>query len=330
MIAPSLTSGLGLQEGTPIVTGTEALRHWLERLKKRGKAANTQKAYGVDVLDAWRSFARRDAHLVAVVGPADVERWLDDLSTRGNALRSQARKLAALKRFFAYCLEQRWCARNPCAEVGIRFRAPRIIAPELGVLLDVINRIPSGNGAKWRDVRDRALLRLALDGALRSGGLIALNVPGEREAHTVDLERLTVTTANKGGGFTDPVAINRTTANAVASWLRARAGIAAEGERAMFINASGGRLTRASLSNIARMRGKAAGIDGLYIHLFRHRRAGDLVERVGVHAARDHLQHAHTSTTVATYGAHAAAVSRKLVREHADVDAIANEPRAAA
>ena len=70
-------------------------------------------------------------------------------------------------------------------------------------------------------------------------------------------------------------------------------------------------------------------MQGLYIHLFRHRRAGDLIERLGVKVARDHLQHANESTTVTVYGAHAGNVSRKLVRTHGDIDTLAAEQVAA-
>lgn len=310
-------------KGTLAITCLEAITSWHQRLANRGKAANTLKAYTVAAIDAARAFARRDAHLVAVVSGREVEGWLDDMAMRQLIPRTQALKLCATRTFFDYCVQQGWCAFNPCRDIRIKFRAVRVLAPELPALQAVINAIPRGAAACWRDVRDRAMLRLALDGALRSGGLISLNIPADREPHTVDLQRLTVCTRNKGGATTEPIAINQCTADALCAWLAVREAIATPGDPALFVSRCGTRITRATANNIARMRGTAAGVAGLHIHLFRHRRAGDLIERVGLKIARDHLQHAHESTTASVYGAHLGNFSRAAVRRDADIDRVA-------
>lgn len=312
----------------PVIACTEALSMWIERLAARGKAERTIKAYAVDVIDALRVCARHDAHIVAVVGAREVDAWLDDQHRRGRKPRSQARALSAVRGFFAYCLQQRWCTGNPADGIRIKFRPALVEAPELDVLMRVINAIPRGNAAKPRDVRDRAILRLALDAGLRAGGIADINIPAPGETYTIDMAALTVTTRNKGGGTTMPIAINRTTADAVASWLAVRDQLANEGECALFVGTRGERIARQSLNWIARHRGRAAGVDGLHIHLFRHRRIGDLVKRVGLKMAADHAQHASTITTAAVYGRHAANITRKMIRQHADIDAL-SEGRAA-
>lgn len=303
----------------PIIPLTEALAAWVQRLANRGKAPGTVTAYACDLRSALQSFERRDLTVVAVVSAAAVEGWLDDLAAKRNVPRSQARKLAAATRFFEYCLQQRWCTHNPCAGIRISYRAERVIAPELSVLLNVINRIPKSS-QHWRDVRDRAFLRLALDSALRTGGLMALNVPADREPHTIDLQRLTVSTVRKGGGTSHPVAINQRTADCVQRWLDVRHQVAMPFENALFVTRTGRRLTRADALHITRTRGRAAGVQGLHIHLFRHRRAGDLIERVGLKVASNHLGHAHESTTANTYGAHLGSHNRAVVRRDADID----------
>lgn len=307
----------------PVVAITEALAQWVARLQRRGKSERTIKAYSCDVIRAARVFARHDAHITAVVSAREVEAWLDELHAVGISPRSQARALVALRQFFAFCLQQRWCSGNPCDDIAVKFRPKLVEAPELDVLMRVIKAIP--HTRKPTDLRDRAILRLALDAGLRAGGLIDLNVPADREPYTVDLNALTVTTRNKGGAHTDPIAINRTTADAIAAWLAVRGQVAGEGECALFVGTRGERICRQSLNWIARKRGRMAGVNGLHIHLFRHRRIGDLVERVGLKMAQQHAQHASGVTTAAVYGRHAGNVTRKMIRQHADIDAMVGE-----
>lgn len=302
------------------ITLLEAIDRWQHRLRNRERAENTVKAYLTAAIDAAQSFARRDAHLVSAVAARHIDGWLDDMSRRKLSMRTQMLKLTALRMLFAYCIREEWIDTNPCRDLKLKFKVKAVVAPELPVLHSLIDAIPTGKKATWRDHRDRALLRLALDAALRSGGLIALNIPGGREPHTVDLQRLQVSTCNKGGSTTEPIAINQKTADAVATWLEARKAIATDRDHALFINNRGGRITRSTTNNIARARGKVVGVEGIYIHLFRHRRAGDLIERVGVKVAQNHLQHANASTTVGMYGAHANKHSREAVRREADID----------
>lgn len=305
----------------PVVAMTEALAAWIARLQRRGKAQNTVTGYAGDVIRAARVFARHDAHITAVVSAREVEAWLDELHAVGIQPRSQARALAAVKGFFDFCVQQRWCTANPCVGIKIKFRPALVAAPEMDVLMRVIKAIPHTQHP--RDLRDRAILRLALDAGLRSSGIADLNIPADREPCTVDLTALTVTTINKGGAYTMPVCINRTTADAVAAWLAVRDQMAGEGERALFVGRRGERISRQTLNWMARKRGRMAGVDGLHIHLFRHRRIGDLVERVGLKMAADHAQHSSSATTAAVYGRHAGNVTRKMIRTHADIDTLA-------
>lgn len=311
------------QQQIPVVAITEALAAWVERMRRRQKSERTIKAYAGDVIRAARVFARHDAHITAVVSAREIDAWLDELHAVGIKPRSQARALCAVREFFKFCRQQRWCSGDPCEDITVKFRPALVAAPEMDALMAVINAIPRGKGATAKDVRDRAILRLALDAGLRAGGLIDLNVPAHREPCTVDLNALTVTTINKGGAHTMPIAINRTTADAIAAWLKVRDKMASEGECALFVGTRGERLCRQSLNLIARKRGRAAGVDGLHIHLFRHRRIGDLVERVGLKMAADHAQHSSSVTTATVYGRHAANVTRKMIRTHADIDALA-------
>lgn len=68
------------------------------------------------------------------------------------------------------------------------------------------------------------------------------------------------------------------------------------------------------------MRGEAAGLQRMHIHLLRHRRIGDITERLGLKVAQGIAGHSNPATTAAVYGAHARNVVHRAVREGADLD----------
>ena len=90
--------------------------------------------------------------------------------------------------------------------------------------------------------------------------------------------------------------------------------LAKPGEPAFFVNTRGQRLHRSSIYQMVRDRGAAAGVQGLHPHLFRHRRIGDVVERLGLDIGSALARHKHKATTANVYGAHAAEVQRAAIR----------------
>jgi site-specific recombinase XerC len=200
----------------------------------------------------------------------------------------------------------------------VRFRALRVIAPEADVIRSVIDRIaPIG----WQALRDRALLSLAFDAALRVQELLALDAPADSAPrHGVDLDRRLVHVPDKGGGDSTQ-AIGDTTVKRLREWLTARAQRLAQhparDAAALFLSQRGTRFTRQALWGLVKRRGAAAGVV-LHPHLLRHRRVGDVVETMGLQVGQHVARHRHASTTANVYGAHAAQVLHQRLREAGD------------
>ncbi len=290
---------------------------FLAHKRARGAGTNTLRAYGAD-LERLRAFAaRHDITLVQLVGERLLNRWLDDgLLHLGWSSRTAARRLSATRSFIAWCRSERYLDHDPAEHVRVRFRSKRVVAPELAVLKDVIAAI--GTDAAL-DLRDRAMLMLLLDTAVRAGELVGMDVLVEgapRPLHCVDLlaRRAYVQPKGAGGSDADVIGMEQQTLDAVRAWLAVRDTLAAADCPALFVNRRGTRLSRQGLYVAVRARGAAVGLTRLHPHLFRHRRVGDVVEKLGLDTGRALARHRFTSTTANVYGAHAAEVQRHAIR----------------
>lgn len=300
------------------VTMAQAIEHYLQRKRLRGAALNTIVAYRGD-LDDFRAFAAtQGVELVGLLGERLVARWLDRLGHRGLSPRSQARKLCTLTQLVQHCNREGWLSHDPTKDNSVHFVALPQIAPELQPLLDMLAGMPTRTPT---DLRDRAMLRLGLDGALRVSDVTQLDVtiPGRPPRFGVDMARLTVNTVGKGGKPA-MVPINQRSVEWLADWINVRHLMARDHEPALFVSNRGTRITRQQAHNRIRAIGEAHGLPGLHFQLLRHRRVGDVVETLGLEAGQHLARHAKKSTTANVYGAQAAAVVRHTLRERADLD----------
>lgn len=294
-----------------------AIGHYLDRKLRRGARPNTIAAYGNDLLQYVR-FVERLGHgtLVAVQSQRHVSRFLDDQAAEGINPRSQARRLSVLRGFFKHAQREGWIGHDPTADESVRFRAKRVIAPELDQLHAMIDLIPR-RGA--RNLRDRALLRLALDTGARISQCGVLDIPGTGSQATIDLQRMLMHTIGKGGD-TETKPFNERTRAMLEEWLAVRDDMAQPGHHALFVSNRGTRCVRATLHDICKRRGRAAGLEGLHFHLIRHRRGAMVIEACGDKVGQQFLDHASLETT-SHYGRHANNTTFALLRDRADIDA---------
>lgn len=298
---------------------------WLEHRRARGASHNTLLAYAAD-LNHFRGYLDQfDITLVQLVSELLINRWLDDgVLHLGWSRRTASRKASSLRVFFAWVEAMGYIRHNPSSEVCIKFRPRRVIAPEMDALVPVIEAIGTDRAV---DLRDRAMLMLLLDAALRAGEVVGLDVPdrprpnARTPLYTVQVNSLRVHVRPKGDsdGGVETVGIEPQTVAAVRAWLRVRPQLAKEGEHALFVNGRGQRVSRHLLYTIVRRRGAAVGMPELHPHLFRHRRVGDVVEKLGLDVGSALARHACKATTVNVYGAHAAEVQRQAVRTGASL-----------
>jgi site-specific recombinase XerC len=314
------------------VTIEQATQHFLARLQLRGARPNTLVSYGVALRDfAEFAQATQGIRLIGLTGARMVERWLDRLAHRGLCARSQAQKLSVLRGLVRHSRIEGWLDHDPSKDAHVRTRIKRVIAPEREPLLAMIDAIPAHGALQ---LRDRAMLRLTFDTALRVGEVIGLDLfdPRHTPRSYLDARRLMVQVVGKGGDD-EQVGINARTLEYIEAWLAVRGELAHADERALFVSNRGRRITRQMAHYRIKAWGAAVGLPRMHYHLLRHRRIGDVIDRAGLDAGQRMARHANRATTANIYGAHADEILRHQIRTQCDLDtggAPADEGRAAA
>jgi len=255
-------------------------------------APRTVEAYGRDVAGfvAW-------AERGGVTGPAVVDRtllrrYIAHLSTRRYAKRSIARKVSALRRYFAWATRTGRIPADPASGLSAPRgdgRLPRVLRhDELVTLLDD----PPAAAVDDADVRarDDAVLELLYGSGLRIGELCALD-PGD-----LDLDRGRAVVWGKGGKQR-AVPLSEPAVDAVRRWLggpRALLAAGAAESDALFFNRRGRRLTPRDARRILDRRAAAP----THPHALRHTFATHLLDGgADLRAVQELLGHADLATS---------------------------------
>ncbi len=285
----------------------DSMDSFLSHLRvERGVSANTLSAYRTDLIQL-ANFLRSDSGDPDQIGVTSAK-WVpvswskvDEsvamayvlyLTERGFRDTTRARKIASMKSFFGFLLDEGSVASDPTKNIS---------APRLGRSLpdalseDEMDRLidaPEGN--KPTELRDRAMLELMYAAGLRVGELVGLDVKN------VDLEAGTVRAFGKGGKER-LVPVHSGAVGATAAYLtNGRPGLVGDGSgRALFLGARGGRLTRQGFWLILRGRAVQAGIDKKPTpHTLRHSFATHLLHGgAPLRHVQELLGHASITTT---------------------------------
>lgn len=258
---------------------------YLDRCRiDRGLSPHTLKAYRTDLDDFVRFSAKYGAAGLTDVDRTVVRRYLANLSTRGYASRTVARKASAVRAFFEDETKRGAVPSNPAASVPQPKRPqslPKAVpARTLGAMLDLIN------GDDPVDVRDRALLELLYATGLRVSELAALTLPDVRGRDTLHVT---------GKGNKDRVVpLTRTAKAAVDAYLSdgIRDALLAEPTEALWIGVRGRPLGTRGIRRVVHAR------VGAFPHALRHSFATHLLENgADLRAVQDLLGHAELATT---------------------------------
>jgi integrase/recombinase XerC len=278
-----------LQDG-PTPRDSVLIAEFLDHLTHgRRLSVNTVNAYRVDA-EGLATFLARGGSGLLEADHARLRRWLAQLTTRGYARASIARKAASIRTLFRFLRARGYLAADPASALGspkAASRLPSILkASEAAALVEA----PVGDDV-W-SARDRALLELLYGCGLRVGEAASLDV-GD-----VDLRRRKVRVLGKGGRERE-VPVGDPAAGAVEAYLLARGEIAAEGETALFVNR---RRRRASPRDLraAVERWRDAALSGRRVspHTLRHAYATHLLEGgADIRAVQELLGHASLATT---------------------------------
>jgi integrase/recombinase XerC len=269
----------------------KALRIFDRDLTVRSAAESTRRAYANDVgqLAEWASSLRKAPDALR---HRDLRRFAALLSDRGISKAGVARKLAAIRSFYAALLRAGVVNANPADLVASPKRdrkLPRVLSrDEMQTLLD---RIPTRTPL---EMRDRAMLELAYSCGLRAEEVVNLDV----DAPDFEGERLRI---EGKGGKTRLVPMGEPAQAALNRYLeRARRPlVGVRDEDALLVSKSGRRLHPSDVRRrLQRWVREAAIAGGISPHAMRHSFATHLLEGgADLRSIQELLGHSSLSTT---------------------------------
>lgn len=266
---------------------------FLEELRRENVSAHTLRAYQSDLRQFLAYFSPPGA---AAPAPRELDNlalreWLGELYRRGLSPVTLRRKLAALRSFFRFLVGRGLVEANlprllrtPRAAQ----RLPRVMTPEQTNAL--IDKVGTEEPERLFPARDRAIFELLYGCGLRASELVGLNT------EDLDLSERWLRVRGKGRKERQ-VPFGRKAAEALGNYLAVRA--ARAGERAVFVNRAGRRLSDRSLRRIVKFYALLlAGDPSLHPHSLRHAFATHLLaDGADLRAIQELLGHARLSTT---------------------------------
>ncbi len=243
---------------------------------ERNAASHTLAAYGRDLADA-NAHLERDGGLDSASAEA-VEHYFQHLNARGLSAATAARRRAALRQYYKFCLAEGWRTDDPCRRVEAPRRGrslPKILdTDEINALIAAALRFEGGQA---QALRLACLIELMYASGLRVSELVSLRL----EAVTRDPAYLII----RGKGGKDRLApLNDTARSRLRDYLEVRPQLLNPKDQAnpwLFAsNRSGGALTRRRVGQLLDAVARDAGLDPARIspHVLRHAFATHLLE----------------------------------------------------
>ncbi|MDB5483003.1 MAG: putative integrase/recombinase recombination protein [Caulobacteraceae bacterium] len=278
------------------MSGADWVEAFLEMMAaERAAAVNTLTAYARDLADVRGFLARRGCDL-ASASAEDMEAYFQDLSSRGLAAATAARRRSATRQLFRFVLEEEWRTDDPTRRV----EAPRQGRPLPKVLTrDEARRLIEAAAARdgAGGARLAAMVELLYASGLRVSELTALPLAPFLQ----DPAYLIV----KGKGGKERLApLNEAARAAVRAYLPVRLAFLPKGIKAspwLFPSrGKGGRLTARRFAQLLDEAAAAAGLDPAKVspHVLRHAFATHLLEGgADLRIVQTLLGHADIATT---------------------------------
>ncbi len=265
-----------------LTTQTEA---YLDRLRvQRGLTDNTLEAYTGD-LAGFVTFADRyGTSNVEDVDRKLIRRYVANLTTRGYAPASVARKSSAVRAFFSDLARRGMIKSNPAVgapQPKRPKRLPRAIpAGALSEMLDAVD------GSAPIDLRDRALLEVLYGTGMRVSELALLTIGSIGESSFIHV---------KGkGGRERSIPLGGAARRSLDAYMEEARPLmeTSESGAALWLGVRGGALGQRGIRTIVRKR------VGSYPHALRHSYATHLLENgADLRSVQDLLGHAELATT---------------------------------
>jgi len=222
--------------------------------KEKHMSENTTEAYNRDVTEFIAFEGVRGMTDILNVSSTEIIAFLHHLKNAGKSAATVNRKLASIRAFFNYLIQQEMIANNPAANI----KSPKIERKELEYLeIEEIDRLLSVPDDSIKGIRDKAILETLYATGIRVSELIEANV------EDINLRMGFITCAGDQSrarivplGRPARAAMEKYIYDARDSLLKGNAE-----EKALFLNYYGKRITRQGLWKLLKEYGKEAGIE---------------------------------------------------------------------
>ena len=278
----------------------------LELSTQRRASRHTLAAYRSDLATLTKFADRRS---LAALNAQDIRHYVTKLHASGLSAASIARTLSAWRSMYRWLCERGEASNNPV--VGIRGpkrvkRLPKALSADQAV---VFATHPADQSTLA--CRDHAIVELLYSSGLRLAELVSLDthyfeavdqLPAS--VSWIDIRAAEATVFGKGGK-TRQVPIGKPACAALCRWLEARVTLVDEKERALFVSASGARLSARSVQSRLALLSRKLGL-GVHVHphVLRHSFASHLLQSSGdLRAVQELLGHSNISYTLSLHDA---------------------------
>jgi site-specific recombinase XerD len=248
---------------------------------------NTTSAYASDVKQFEEWISRLKIDTPQLVTRDLVRQYISFLTTSQKAKRSVTRKLAAIRRYFAWHIRNGTLKTDPTT--GVRTpsgtgRLPKVLTKEqLNALLSCNNPdVP-----EWKSSRDTALIELLYGSGLRVSEVCSIDIDSINDRNN------TVIVMGKGSKQRQ-VPVSEPSVLAVKHWLKFRNEVVCQETYALFLNARGHRLAPRDVRRIIDER----ALTPTHPHALRHTYATHLLDNgADLRAVQELLGHSDVATT---------------------------------
>jgi integrase/recombinase XerD len=259
---------------------------------ERGLAQNTLESYGRDLRQFTKYLQTGHMTLLQDSSRSTILTYLNSLQSRGRAMSTISRNLAAIKSFYQYMVRERYLEKDPAANMEspkLEKKLPRILT-----IGEVEQLLKQPDGLLPTGLRDKAMLELLYATGIRVSELISLNISD------VNLELGYIKCYGKGAKERI-VPLGSIASRCVQEYLNKGRSkmVRSYEEPALFVNHHGNQLTRQGFWKIIKKYAMEADIQKeITPHTLRHSFATHLLENgADLRSVQEMLGHADISTT---------------------------------